>query len=353
MVDTIRSPTQWRRVVTDASTAQGTLLGSATALLSAPVVTVNPGFNEWFNPWGALRGRQDWINPTAIALYTTVQINPPIAQYDWPVPRGARRNSQDWIQASNPAVIPPPITEAQPRSPILWRKKSSVDTTASLSTQLGSPLTLIAVEAPPPISQTDWPNPRGSRRNPQDWSDSFKLPLQQVLPPHQTDWPLPKAPRRGPQDWIQVAATFIQPPPVQPQNALYDWPVPRGPRRNPQDWSDRFKLPLQQVLPPTQKNWPLPTPAARRNPQDYIEPTNITLYTTVQIMPPNALRDWPVPKGARQPVITARDWVVGPFNPPVTPVYDPDNTLKNEIRRLRDLANNIGRIRFLKNEVRS
>lgn len=310
---------------------------------------------------------------------------PPIAQRDWPVPKAARRNPQDWIQPSNPASIPEPPTvnpgfnewfnpwgprrgpqdwvQASPlaltvvivptlfREPTIWRR--DVPTSAAQTTPLGSVTVRLApaVVVTAPRANYDWPNPRGPRRHVawEGWTSSLFVDV--LPPPANYDWPNPRAPRRNPQDWIRSVSTFtifVERPPI----AQSDWPNPRGARRNPQDWSDRFKLPLQSVLPPTQKNWPLPTPAARRNPQDYIEPTNIALVTTVQIMPPIAQHDWPVPKGALQPVITARDFVAG-FNPPVDPVYDPDNTLENEIRRIRDLTNRSGRIRYLKNEVRS
>jgi hypothetical protein len=345
-----------------------------------------PANYDWPVPRAARRNPPDWILPTPYALTAAPVVKPPIAQFDWPVPGAARRNPQDWIVGSNPPAAPTDdrvlrgVNRYQRPNPsyaaaLKWSDNTNIAllTGPQLQTNPGfnewfnpwgprrgpqdwiqsTPNTLTVAPQIPLIAQYDWPNPRGAKRNPQDWSDSFKLPLQQVLPPRQTDWPVPKTARRNPQDWIQVAGTFTQPPPVQPQNAQYDWPVPRAARRNPQDWSDRFKLPLQQVLPPTQKVWPLLTPARRRNPQDYILPTGLALYTTVQIMPPIAQHEWPVPKGALQPVITARDFIAGSFNPPVFPVYEPNNTLKNEIRRLRDLTNKSSRVRFLKNEVRS
>lgn len=301
----------------------------------APPETVNPGFNQWFNPWGPLRGRQDWILATPISLTAVVTATFQIAQYDWPVPRGvprnlqgwtdsfklplqqvlpphqtdwplptptARRNPQDWIAASNPASIPAPL-QTNPgfnqwfnpwgprRGPQDWIQAPS--------------LALTFVTTPPPIAQYDWPVPRGPRRNPQDWSDSFKLPLQQVLPPRQTDWPVPRGPRRGVQDWIAPTNIALVTAVVGTPFVQKDWPVPRGPHSNIlRGFTDALYVDI--LPPPANYDWPL-TPARRRNRQDWILASSIALTAAPVVPPPIAQDDWPLPRGARR---GPQDWVL-------------------------------------------
>ncbi len=369
--------------------------------------TLPPRQTDWPVPRAARRNPQDWIEQTPNTL-TVAPAAPPIAQYDWPIPKRAARNPQDWSDSFKlplQQVLPPHQTDwpnPRGRRPLVldWTLAgNALLPTASADAPCvfewfnpwgprrnpqdwiqPTNLALTTVAASQPFTQTDWPVLQRARRTNPDWSDSFKLPLQEVLPPRQTDWPVSQGARRNPQDWQSYTLPLAQAPQrqldwpnpalrkppvvvdwsqapsvtltfVQPPFRQADWPVPKVKLGVLQTWTDSFKLPLQQVLPPTQKNWPLPTPAARRNPQDYWQPTNIALYFTVQVMPPNALRDWPNPRGPQQPVITARDFVVGVV-PPIPPSYDDANTLKNEIRRLRDLSNKTGRIRFLKNEIR-
>lgn len=292
MVDEVfRGPLSWRRDVAVNTAALSTLLGSATVRLPvAPVLTVNPGFNEWFNPAGP-----------------------------------ARRNPQDWIAGSTRLLTQP------------------------------------AVQAVLPPRQANWSNPSGARQHIawQSWSD--RLIVDILPPPANYDWPNPRDRQRGPQDFIKATpCTLTAVPAVPPPNAQRDWPVPRAARRNPQDWiqasnpsflsaaTAQLRSPilwrkkpsidttaalstllgsnvalLQVVAPPviSQRDWPLPPYAPLQNPQDFIGSVNDVLYY--------------------------------PAAPPVPPVYDPDNTLENEIRRLRNLKNKSGRIRYLKNEVRS
>jgi hypothetical protein len=302
-----------------------------------PPVPDTLAFTSWFNPWGPRRRIQDWIQPTNLALTSASAPTLPARQTDWSNPRGPRRNPQDWSGSSKlplQQVLPP--------------------------------------------RQMDWPVPKGPRPVVWDWSDSFKLPLQQVLPPRQTDWPVPRAPRRNPQDWQSytlpisqvplrqldwpnptlrkppvvvswaqspsIAVTFVQSPFNQT-----DWPLPPRVKLGVlQTWSDSFKLPLQQTLPPRQLDWPNPRGRVSYDLRGYAV-RNIPVAS----VPPKPYNqyDWPNPRGPRQPVITARDFVVG-IIPPIPPVYDVANTLKNEIRRLRYLENKTGRIRFLKNEIR-
>lgn len=85
------------------------------------------------------------------------------------------------------------------------------------------------------------------------------------------------------------------------------WPNPMGRvHRLRPDWQDRFKLPLQQVLPFRQTEWPVPKgrlfPLELRTLADYalpIEPPIRALFP---------LYDWPNPRGPLYPVFL-RTWI--------------------------------------------
>lgn len=178
---------------------------------------------DWPVPRGPRRARPEWVHH--ILPWQEPSPPPPLANYDWPVPRGSRRNPQDWSASFNLN-----LTLADTRAPILWRRKPRVDFTAAILSQpLGG-------RPPPepeavPFAQRDWPLPqRHKARLLPTWIDSFKLPLQGVLPPRQLDWPNPRGPRSN--DLRGFALRNLPIALVQPQpHNQYDWPVPKGKRQ--------------------------------------------------------------------------------------------------------------------------
>src|SRR5262249_4992689 len=116
-----------------------------------------------------------------------------------------------------------------------------------------------------PFSLDDWPNPRGPTRAPWTWTDSFKLPLQTIVPANQRDWPVPRGYARSIDllTGLDSGLALVVPPTPFAQS---DWPVPKGKQPTAPSWTDSFKLPLQSIFPENQYDWPVPA-GYRRNEQ--------------------------------------------------------------------------------------
>jgi hypothetical protein len=196
--------------------------------------------------------------------------------------------------------------------------------------------------------QTTWPNP--VRRKPAvvtqlTWTDSFKLPLQQTLPPHQTDWPAPTGPKRGIDliTWTNPALFTV--PPEIPNIMQYDWPNPKGPVRalDLLTWLQPLTPPALLFVPTrglNQYDWPNPRAPRRGNP-DWVAGSTWVITQAPPVISSARNRDWPNPRGARRSASFLQlATLVRPTEP--TPASTPQDML----------ANQTGRVRFLKNEVR-
>lgn len=250
-----------------------------------------------------------------------------------------------------------------------------------------------ALESPvvPPV----WENPRGPQYPSilRTYTDSFNLPMQQVLPPRQTDWPVPI----GPQfpivlrTWIKYS---LPTEPLPKNTAYYDWPVPIGPQYpiSLRTWIDSFKLGLQSILPENQYSWPnpslgspfpivlrthvktslpIPIPAPpQQNPPPFPTTFNTALPTlarrpVVSLLTwtwsdvryigtgqPHRQRDWPNPVRAKPDPNRYIMTVAGnkPQYPP-TPAGPATQMLGRLEPRVRYLKNEVGRVRFLAKTV--
>ena len=203
-----------------------------------------------------------------------------------------------------------------------------------------------------PFSQDDWPNP--SRRKQAavtqlTWTDAFKLPLQQRLPPHQTDWPVPKGPLRVIDlvTWINPALFNV--PPEIPNIMQYDWPNPKGPARAIDLLTWALPLtPSAMLFVPTkginQYDWPNPRAARRGNP-DWIAGSTWVMSQPAPIISRARNRDWPNPRGPRRSA-SFLSFNSNPM-PPEPAVPSPEEMLENKTGRVRFLKNEIGRNRYL------
>lgn len=205
-----------------------------------------------------------------------------------------------------------------------------------------------------PFIQTDWPNPVLRKRDvvtQLTWIDSFKLPLQGVLPPRQTDWPVPKGPRQ-PLDLLTWTQSYAQNLPTPVLNIMqYDWPNPRGPAYPTSLLTWTLSLtPSAMVFVPemgrVQHDWPNPPPGRPRGPADWIRPSTSILTAPPATIPMSRMRDWPVPKAPPRSVSLLTSTGRLP-NFPAGPSGPPQTTLANISGRVRWLENEVERTRFL------
>jgi hypothetical protein len=204
-----------------------------------------------------------------------------------------------------------------------------------------------------PFFQTDWPNPVRAKEavvTQLTWTDSFKLPLQQDLPPHQTDWPVPTGPRRALDliTWVNPALFSV--PPEVPNVMNYDWPNPRA-----SGWPIDLRTWLQPLTPSAmafvpelgrnQYNWPNP-PLGRPPSTPYWTFSSTRLATAPPAeMPMARPRDWPNPRGPQHGNVLLSFHSV-PM-PPTPGVPSPADMLVNLSGRVRYLKNEVSRTRFL------
>lgn len=281
-----------------------------------PVVTVNPGWDEWFNPWGPRRPVADWVASTPLTLSTpatAVQTRAPLQTALYGPPRAR----QDFIQGSSivlqsASVQPPfrqmdwPVPRAAPRSVTLLTHTNS----ASLPLTVVFPVGATSASLPP---RGPW-----TARGVQDWWD-YIIPWALAPPPgtptFQTDWPLPtRSAARNPQDFV-AGSNFLPQPPVPPpvdptvQPGWDEWFNPWGPKYPVVDWIFSTPIALTATAAVTvTPRAPVQTPlyAARRAPQDWVFSSPLTLQPVVAAAQPFPNRDWPNPRGPRYPVF---DWI--------------------------------------------
>ncbi len=216
------------------------------------------------------------------------------------------------------------------------------------------PYSALDITAAPgtPFFQTDWPNPVRSKQaavTQQTWTDSFKLPLQQVLPPRQTDWPVPAGPRRGIDliTWLNPALFTV--PPEIPNVMNYDWPNPRAP-----GWPVDLRTWLQPLTPsamvfvpekaPNQTDWPNPR-SPRRGNQDWVAGSTWVISQPAPVLSSARNRDWPNPRGPRRGNALLSFHSV-PM-PPAPSVPSPADMVVNLSGRVRYVNNEVRRTRFL------
>ncbi len=214
-----------------------------------------------------------------------------------------------------------------------------------------SALPLVA-SAGDPFFQVDWPNPVWRKQDvvtQLTWTDSFKLPLQQELPPHQTDWPNPRGPIPASAliTWLNPALFTV--PPEIPNIMQYDWPNPKGPV-----WPVDLRTWLQGLTPsamlfvptkaPSQTDWPNPRAPRRSNPDWVIGSTRI-ITAPAPVISSARNRDFPNPRGPIRSALFLSFTSV-PM-PPEPAVPMPEEMLDNRTGRVRFLKNEVSRTRFL------
>src|SRR5690242_17859009 len=155
------------------------------------------------------------INLLANTLGTQAPVQAPFSQSDWPNPvvRKPDVNNRTWLQQLNLNLLskdqffgeagqpPANLDQPNPQRP----KRVAQDWNQNL---LQSTLTPAAQA---PFSQTDWPNPNQRKPDVRGSVNGVNLNLigQDTFfggagqPPANTDFPNPKAPRRNPQDYSQ------------------------------------------------------------------------------------------------------------------------------------------------------
>lgn len=229
--------------------------------------------------------------------------------YDWPVPKGKPYSVdvRTWIQTLAVNLRSKDKFFSNPgRGPTYdWtnplRPRRSIDL---YSWTLGANLNLfVKVD---PRRQLDWPNPVLPRRAP-EYSLATNPNIYPSGKPFKTDdYPNPLPYRRPVQDWI--AGTNIN---LLVPFALRDWPNPL-PYRRGQD----FILPTNPTIYPSgkpfkQDDWP--NPLIPRQPADTRTFTLITNPNLYQSGKPPVNYDWPNPRGPQQPI--ENKTFLDPLNP--------------------------------------
>lgn len=273
--------------------------------------------DQFFGDPGQPPANLDWALPlagkTAIRegawyqnlLPTTLAL--PFAQRDWANPRGKIPQ-----QPSDPqSLIALRAEVAAPFAQLDWAnpRPRAFSATSDVPNTLGTLLSQVAI----PFSQEDWPNPRGAKRAIEllgylDASEIWMLRDtffgEAGQPAANLDWPNPrgKAPlvHSITQGIPQSALLFTTPSPF----AQYEWPLPLGAKRaiDLLTFADATRLRLigQDTFfgdpgqAPAQRDWP--------NPRGYRQPTLSWAHAipVVVLSPPVpfAQRDWVVPKAA-------------------------------------------------------
>lgn len=106
----------------------------------------------------------------------------------------------------------------------------------------------------------------------------------------------------GSPTWAAIGVNVVQGVAAGTPKALYDWPNPRRQIIRRQDWQKSFQLPLQQVLPPRQTEWPVPKKWPYRA-VGHIDPLKVSLLSGYK---PFNQTEWPLPTRAKPPLI--QDW---------------------------------------------
>ena len=314
-------------------------------------------FNQDDHPLPPLRvvQRFDWSLP---AIQTTVVIQPPFAQYDWPLP-GRVGSRQDWQQAAlQGAAGQAPFNQEDYQNPTLPRRIDPTWAWPAIQTTVVAPspffqtdfqnpgqsrraidltwtwpaIQVVAVVSPPFIS-VDYPNPAGPRRavDLSTWTVSGLQGAAGQAPFFQTDYQNPFAARRGvdlsvwtisalqgaagqsPFNQTDYQNPFAARPGVdlstwtlsalqgaagQASFAQFDWPNPQTARRGLQDWT-LAALQGAAGQPPFQPlDIAVPRGSAPRL-QDWTLPA---IQVVVVIPAPFAQFDWPNPLPTRSTI---------------------------------------------------
>src|SRR6266576_128711 len=119
------------------------------------------------------------------------------------------------------------------RAPVLTRLQNVADHTSLRSTILGCAVALLAVVAPPPFVQNDWPNPPRQRSLIGDqlgYTDSSEYWMLDSAIPIKNNWELPQRQRQrnefGSTDSYKTLLFAVPPAPFY----ATDWQNPRGPK---------------------------------------------------------------------------------------------------------------------------
>ncbi len=285
------------------ATRLGTPLSVLTSTAQAPFDQT-----DWPNPRGSTRV-QDWQLRTPQQILATIV--PAGALKDWPNPRGYSRNEQlGWTQPGN--ALAASLGNPPPRD-FDWPNPQPNRYSVYYGTWTDSfKLPLTTVRAP--YLQTDWPVPRGYQHpvSLRTWTDSFKLPLTTVRAPYlQADWPVPKAAKGVLQDFcppvplpIQTAVAVVYTLSSSAEVSGPEFRIDQNYVRATRLGSPITVLTTVSGTPFAQKDWP--NPRGIRNPQDWQLRTPPQLLATIK--PPYTQFDWPVPRGAKPGV---QDWVTG------------------------------------------
>lgn len=286
--------------------------GAATspALLTQNVNPVIAQY-DWPVPM-APKGLQPWTGAgTSPALLTQGSV-PTISQYDWPVPIAGKKATDSQALGASSALLAAqaPSSKDQIRGPVFTRLWTT-DPSAAINSQIQQNLealyqpvvTPIATQPRKPFYTRHWPRDSYTSITSQPQSTPTTLLLTQVPPPFNYDWPVPRGYLWNGSS-VYVAAWGTASNLITPTGAPflnYDWPNPKGPAPTPR-W-EVSGIPTGLLTPINipaiaQYDWPVPKGYDRGvgnlwglwgTPASIITPTGI---------PASFNYDWPVPKGA-------------------------------------------------------
>src|ERR1700722_7661279 len=231
---------------------------------------------------------QSFSYAAPLALLTAV-VATPFLPVDFPNPRVTARPAIQFEQAAFPSFL---VTGTKPFLQSDWPVPKGYRRNPQFENPSTPAFLLKGVE---PFVQLDWPVPKGPRPLPVQFDAASPLALtNEIYPFAQTSWPNPVIATKAIVQYQQGSLPSYLNTGTEPFYQL-DWPVPKGARPISIQFEYAQFLALVPAAPFAEADWPVPK-GYTRNPQFENLSTPAFLNTGAQ---PFSLLDWPIPKGAR------------------------------------------------------